>query len=268
MVKRGKVLRDTNSGPGLLTINETQYPFSLEGVWKSETAPKPNMAVDVELDDAGSIVAIRAVNESQLAKEQADKALGAAKDQGAKLAAGLVASFGVPKLVAASLLIVGWFFLNTVSINVMSSTKVGLTFWQILSVLNSPEGALAALGGGGGSAGIYGVLAIVALLGPFVHFFWKDARANLCGVLPLLLMLFVCIMVYVGITDSVKQAQGVASAFGGLQAQKYSANIAAEMTKEAMRAISIGLGAYLSIGVSLYFAGNGVFKYLAAKANS
>lgn len=40
MKKRGKVLRDASSGPGLLMVEGQQYPFAWNGVWKSETAPK------------------------------------------------------------------------------------------------------------------------------------------------------------------------------------------------------------------------------------
>lgn len=268
MVKRGKVLRDTNSGPGLLVIGENQYPFGLEGVWKSEIAPKPNMVVDVELHEDGSIAAIRAINESQLAMDEANKAIEAAKANGAKLASKLVATFGIDVLVAAASLVVGWFFLNTVSVQLMSTMKTGATFWQILAVLNSPMGALAALGGSAGSTGVYGFLAVAALVGPFVHFFWKDPRAHLGGALPLLFMLFVGIMIYVGISDGVKQSQAAAGAFGGQQAQQYAAQMAAEMTKEAMKAISIGTGAYLSVAASLLLAAKGGLKYLLSKANS
>jgi hypothetical protein len=41
MAKRGRVLRDPSVGAGLLMVEGQQYPFALEGVWKSEAAPKP-----------------------------------------------------------------------------------------------------------------------------------------------------------------------------------------------------------------------------------
>jgi uncharacterized protein YuzE len=268
MVKRGKVIRDTNLGPGLLAIGGSQYPFTLEGIWKSETAPKPNMAVEVDFHEDGSIAAIRAVNESQLAKEQADKAIEVAKESGARLASTLVATFGIEVLVATATLVVGWFFLNMINVQVMEGMKTGATFWQALSILNSPMGILAALGGTAGSTGAYGFFAIAALLGPFLHFVWKDPRAHLGGALPLLFMLLIGLMIYMGISDSVKQSQAAAGAFGGREVQQFAAKMAAEMTKEAMKAISIGLGAYLSAAASLYLAAKGGMKYLAAKANS
>ncbi len=50
MQKRGRILRDPISGPGLLMVDGQQYPFSLEGVWKSEVPPASGMVVDVNFD--------------------------------------------------------------------------------------------------------------------------------------------------------------------------------------------------------------------------
>jgi hypothetical protein len=113
MTKRGKVLRDPHTGPGLLMVGGQQYPFSLEGVWSSDTPPKPGQPIAVEFNDEGMIVRITAIPESQLAREQAEAAMSAAKQHGAALASNMVARFGIPNLVAAALLIIGWFFLAT-----------------------------------------------------------------------------------------------------------------------------------------------------------
>src|SRR5579872_2962068 len=98
MAKRGKVLRDPHAGPGLLMVEGQQYPFSLEGVWKSETPPKPGLAVDAEFDAAGAISAITVVPESQIAKEQAEAALALARERGGKILSRVVAKTGLPTL--------------------------------------------------------------------------------------------------------------------------------------------------------------------------
>ena len=79
MKKRGKILRDPGPGPGLLMIEGRQYWFRREGAWKSEVPPKPGLAVDVKLDQAGQILAITAVSESQLAVEQAERSVDPAR---------------------------------------------------------------------------------------------------------------------------------------------------------------------------------------------
>jgi len=108
MTKRGKVLRDPRTGPGLtgprltlpglLMIEGRQYWFCLEGVWKSEIPPKPGLAVDVKLDHAGRILAITAVSDSQLAEEQAERSADTAKVAGVKILRKIAAKCGMPNL--------------------------------------------------------------------------------------------------------------------------------------------------------------------------
>jgi hypothetical protein len=259
MKKRGKVLRDPNAGPGLLMVEGQQYLFALEGVWKSEAPPKPGLVVDVEFDQDRQIVAITTVPESQLAKEQAEAAMAVAKEKGAALASGLVAKFGLPTLVAEGLLILGWFFLAAVSLDGSMIGKMQFTFWQVLGFLNSSN-MLEALGAGrnGPSAGMYGFLAIACLAGPFLCFFWKDKRAHLGAALPLAFMVIVAFMV----RSSVHSALG-----GDSNAQGMFAEMQQKAQEEAMKAISLGLGAYLSVLASLYFAGIGAKKFLVGQAS-
>ena len=110
MTKRGKVLRDPHTAPALLMVEGQQYPFSLEGIWASEIPPKPGSPWRSSSMTTGVIARITAIPESQLAREQAEAAMAAAKQHGAALASKMVARFGIPNLVAAALLIVGWFF--------------------------------------------------------------------------------------------------------------------------------------------------------------
>jgi hypothetical protein len=108
MKKRGKVLRDPRTGPGLpgpdrrlpglLMIEGRQHWFSLEGVWKSEIPPKPGLAVDVKLDQAGRILAITAVSDSQLAEEQAERSVDATKMAGVKILRKIAAKCGMPNV--------------------------------------------------------------------------------------------------------------------------------------------------------------------------
>jgi len=115
MAKRGKILRDANASPGLLMIEGQQYPFSLEGLWKSEVPPRPGLPVDVDFDSTGKIRGITAVPESQLAKEQAEADLKAAREHGGKLFGQIVAKVGMTDLVAGVLLLISWTFLTAAS---------------------------------------------------------------------------------------------------------------------------------------------------------
>jgi hypothetical protein len=258
MTKRGKILRDTSAGNGLIVVDGQQYPFMLEGTWRSEVPPAVGMTVDAEFNDAGQIVSLRVVQESQLTKEQAQAALMAAKGKGAEIFSGIVARIGALNLIALLLLLVGWLFLSAVSIQ-SPVGNMSFTFWQLLGFVNA-KNALDVMqaGTGSGSAGIYGLLAFVSLVGPFVRYFWKDKRAVLGGVLPLLFMLIVGLIAHSHLN----------SALGMGGAVDPNDPMVKEMTQQVSQAISIGFGVYLSVLACLYFAAMGVKDFLGAKAGA
>ena len=250
--KRGKVLRDPIAGPGLLIVEGQQYQFSMEGVWKSEVPAKPGLAVDVEFGPNNTVIGIIAVPESQLAKEQADQAMA---EKGGQIAGQMVPKFSMNSLIAGGLLIISWFFLTAVSVELPFLGTLKYSFWEVLGFLNSSNILEALNTRKHPSAGFYGFLAMVALVGPFLHHFWKDKRAFLGGLLPLVFMAFVGLMI----------RSSISSTFGG--GANDPQNIGQQMQDEAMKAISLGFGTYISVLVSLYFAAVGTKKFLAAKAS-
>jgi len=248
MTKRGKILRDASAGPGLLIADGQEYSFSLEGVWRSETAPRAGLTVEAEIDENSRVSALTIMPDAQLAKEQA----GAAGEKLKVLWARLVAAVGLPNLIGIGLLMAAWFFFAAVSIQRPFVGKLELTFWQVLGFLNSNNSLESLDPRGGPGAGIYGLLAFVALLGPFVRYVWKDKRANLVGTLPLLFMLFVWIMA----------RHALASMLGGPGGDPDNPFLR-EARRAAADAVSMGIGTYLSLLASLYFAGTGVKQFLA-----
>lgn len=255
MSKRGTIMRDPSAGPGLVMVQGQQFQFALEGIWRTETLPRAGLVVDVDFDPAGQVSGITPVPDGKLAKEQAEVALEFAREKGAALASGLVARFGVPRLIAAAALVLGWFLLSSVSIDAGFVGQMKFTFWQVLGLVNVSS-PLEAIGRGGGpSTGLYGPVALVCLAGPFLTYFWKDARAHLGGLLPLALMLIVALIV-----------AGKLSSALGVPADAMYADMQRQARAEAMKAISIGAGAYLSMLASLYFAATGLKGYLVRRA--
>lgn len=253
MTKRGKILRDTSLGAGLLVVENEQYPFTLEGMWKSDIPPTAGMRVDVEFDAAGQVATVRSVGDAQVTKEHAEAALAAAKQQGAVVLSGAVARFGAGNLIALAVLLIGWFFLSAINV----TTPVGsisFTFWHLLGLINAKNAFEGVLQGGGlvdSSAGLYGFLALISIVGPFVHYVWKDKRAYLGGLLPLLFMMLVGLLAH----------SSYNSALGGTGADANNPFMQ-QMRDELSKAISIGFGVYLSALASLYFAGMAVKDFL------
>lgn len=243
--KRGRILRDTSAGDGLVFVDGRQYTFRLEGMWQSGIAPKANMGVDVDFDEAGNVIALRAVSASGLAGEQAAQALGAAQDSAKRLAAefrakGLPAfqdcakRVGYPVLGALAAVIIGWFFLPAVSADLGFLGRNSMTFWQGLRFLNS--GGIAAIGGG--STGIYGLLCIASLLAVLLPQVWPHPRARLGMASPLVLMLLVLIIAWAKMPDVPAGAE--------------------EIFSEMRKAVSLGIGTYLAFAAAIYLAWRGV----------
>jgi hypothetical protein len=248
---RGRVLRDpSTNGPGLLVVEGQQLSFLLEGTWKSLTLPKPGLEVEVEFNQDGTVSSLVAVPEAQLAREQAQRTLNAARERSSALAASALERFGMPTLAATGALVLGWFFLNALTFDAGVIGRLDFTFWRILAFLNSSNGleSLLSMRDSGG-AGIYGLLAWLALAGPFVGAVWNDRRAMLGGLLPLAFMLLVALIARASLSSRAL----------GMPAEVMDAAQA-----EIRRGISLGMGAYVSILAALYLGFNSVKKFLAA----
>jgi hypothetical protein len=158
-------------------------------------------------------------------------------------------------LIATGLLIIGWFFLNAMSVQTLFG-KVNYSFWQVLGFLNAENaGEVVMQGRGGPGTGFYGFVALVALAGPFLHYFWKDKRAALGGLLPLAFMLFVAVMV----------RSSIHNVTGGV-ADGPLAEVQRQAQQEMMNAISTGAGAYVSAIVGIYLAAIAAKRFLVGRS--
>jgi hypothetical protein len=290
---RGRILRDTAVGDGLISAAGKQYPFKLEGVWRSDRAPKVDMQIDVDLDDAGQIVAIRAVDSTAAAREHAERLMGTAgatakqwaadlKTKGAPALAELrakgapalaemqakglpvfkryLALVGVPTLVAMVAVLLGWFFFASVSIDFLGQSQ-SATFYDFLGVLNNPESGLAMIEGRSPSAGLYGFLAIVALLAPLLPHFVKSRKLWLAYCAPGAWMVLAGVIGWWKIRSAMSEATNAAGGgFGGVGGGELQ-GFAREMMNEIWNAISIGFGAYLAAAAAIYLAFVGIRRY-------
>lgn len=291
---RGRILRDTAVGDGLISAAGKQYSFKLEGVWKSDRAPKVDMQVDVDLDDAGQIVAIRAVDPTAAAREQAERLMGTAgatakqwaadlKTKGAPALAELraksapalaemqakglpvvrryLALIGVPTLVAMVAVLLGWFFFASVSINFLGESQ-SATFYDFLGVLNNPESGLAIMEGRNPSAGFYGFVAIIALFAPLLPHFVKSRKLWLAYCAPGAWMVLASVIGWWKIRSPMSEATAAAGGgFGGFGGGGELQGFAREMMNEIWNAISIGFGAYLAAAAAIYLAFVGIRRY-------
>lgn len=256
MAQRGKVLRDTSNGKGLISSTGSQFEFELAGCWKSDVAPKVGMVVEFELNTEGQISSVIAIAENQLAKEQAELVMQAAKAKGMAALSDASARVGTSVLVAWGALVVAWFFLDMVTMNVGYGHKLGISFWNYLSIANGFS-----VGSDGGK-GIYALLAILALAGPAISQFWKDSKAHLGNCLPFALMLGLALNAYISFKSKISSSYEAMGAFAG----KDMANLASNMLDEALKSIHIGMGGYIAVAASAYLVFVGLRRFLIAKS--
>lgn len=272
MIKRGRILRDTNVGAGLINVDGKQYEFTLEKTWDSDIPPTTGMVVEVELDDNEELIAAWAVDEKELAKEQATILLNATKQRAMGAYSNVSNLTGTPVLIAFVALVLGWFVLSTINIDLSgvygTKKSISFTFWQMLGIVNNADSSRSLLVADitGASKGFYAVLCIAALAGPFLFIFWKDPLAHLGNCLALVLILIAIGSIYTGYTSQINAGKEAIGAFGGAYAQNI-AGMADKLLEQAMKVISVGMGAYLSVIASVYLAFVGIKNYLVASAS-
>lgn len=235
MTKRGRILRDTNVGPGLLTAEGVQYTFLLEGMWKSDVPPRTGMSVEVHFNGEGAPEKVYAVAEGQLAKEQAEQALAEARRQGTVLAGGLKARFGIVTLLAEAGLLLSFFVLPNLVIG-SGFASHAMSGWEAVSFEPARMGA--------SGLGLLNLLALVCLFAPLAVTFVKASWKRWLYVAPfafLFLATLTLTMRIASVGHAATQAMG--DVFGG--AARQIGNPIAGM-------FSAGMGAYLALLCSLY----------------
>ena len=256
--KRGRVLRGTNTGPGLLTVEGRQYSFTLEGMWTSEVPPQPGMTVDVQFEN-DTPARLSAISDNQIAKEQAAVTLEAARRQGSAAAATILARVGGPTLAGMALLVLGWFFLAFLDVNtgLMNRSE---TLWQLLSFLGAGN-PIASFGGdssaGGAGSGLYELLAVASLGGPFLSYIWGNRIALAGYLLPLLFMTGLALDAALSLRNAVPNT-----------GNDLTNQLAQEAFDQVWKALSLGFGAYVSVAASLWLAAIGVKQFLVRSAGS
>ena len=248
MLKRGKILRDTNAGPGLLTLEGKQYVFTLEQMWVSDVPPRVGMTVEVRLNSDNAPEQVSAVSESQLARETAGAALTGARRHSKTLRNGLFKEVGLGTLAGTAVLLFSWLYLPSLLIQ-MSYSGSRVSFWGFLCYLAAPNTAVV-FGSDPQflSSGIWGLSAFVALLAPFAGVLWKDRRAAFGGTVPLLFM----IIAIAALRASFSHTTGTAAGNTGIEG--LATSIANEAVTRAWQSTTFGAGLYISFVAALYLA--------------
>jgi hypothetical protein len=193
---RGKILQyNGNDGTGIIVVDGQQHRFALAH-WKGDTAPAVGKTVEVVVTD-GQIQTVMLVGDDVLMREKASELGGklgglvgglasslpkGGAGGGAVTGGAIVERYGMPTLVAYGLFLIGTTMFKAVSAAMLGA---GWTLFQL-------AGFLSTFGGGGGIK----MLLVLSYLSVGVPFLWRDSRAWLALLLPLLTMIWALIKAF------------------------------------------------------------------------
>lgn len=194
---RGTIIKAPDSTPGLLYVQGQQKSFTLEGIWRSPVAPAPNMIVDVDLDAAGNITGLTAVDQGQQPAAHTGQAGVAAAEQGkqavefAKKGIGeMAAKMGSLALGAAVLIVIAFFFFPAIAVGAMGITALSYTFWNVAGM------DMGGMGAATSSIGFWSLIGFVAVFAPFAVPYLKMPWAKYLNAAPLGFILLTLIKVW------------------------------------------------------------------------
>ena len=182
---RGKILQYNGSdGRGIIVIDGVQHQFGI-AAWKGDTAPVVGKTVDVTVAN-GQVESVALVGDDVLLKEKTAELtgklgaiVGDLSKGGAAGAGGTIMGFyGRNLLIAYVVFLLGTIFFNAISINFLGTSQ-GQPLWDLAKMMDAFGGA------GGIKAGL--LLSYVSFAVPF---FWRDKRAWLTQLLPVLTVLY------------------------------------------------------------------------------
>lgn len=242
--KRGKVLRDTHAGPGLLVVDSVQHSFTLENMWRSDIPPRTGMVVDVTFAPDGALASVSAVSEAQVAKEQAQTVLSGALRHVGGLSETVMAHYGILNVILELLLLISFFALQSFSLQATPYLHPHWTGWEAIGVdLHGLEQSTTV----SMDRGLLSVLAIACIFAPLAAPFLRQAWARWLYVAPLAFCLLALVAVWIEIHNAANEIAANMAGFGNHNAAMAAAN-------EFSGAFSIRMGAYLVLLFSLAIA--------------
>lgn len=261
---RGTIIQvPAGSEPGLLFVGGAQKSFRLAGVWQSAAAPGLNQTVDVTVDESGAPVSVAVVDAQTLAKEKLEAWAGKSSEHGQRaLLSGMTGFQGVRQrmgttlMVVAAVLLIAWFFLPALSVNLAPGMGKSFTVSDVLGLRFD-------MGGPSDGFGFWSFLGLVAVVLPWAVP-WLRARWApwlLCA--PLLMVLVAFLHVQWEIHRMAADAMSQAEQFGGAGAGAAMQSMMDQVGSRIAQAISFEFGLVIVVLASLVLAGLGIKRWLA-----
>lgn len=286
--RRGRVLKDTAHGDGIISIDGQQHHFTLEQHWRSDVAPLANTVVDCEFDDQNVLQSVKRVSDEQIAKEKAAQLSNDAMAVGKAIGGRILSEAGTPAVVAFLAFLIGGLAISSLTIKIdMGAPNIAIhfSFYKLLCLANIVSDSI-------GSHGIsvnlfagdkstfqcsategYSLLFFIAALLPLLpHFYKAKKEAWLAYAAPAAFLVYVCGNVYYHVQGYISTAieeQDKMRARMGAYGMMPEANKEIDTIREALaKMYSIDFGLYIVIAAALVLALIGIKKYLIESGKS
>ncbi|MNS80817.1 hypothetical protein D3C72_1145140 [compost metagenome] len=136
----------------------------------------------------------------------------------------------------------------------MMGSQVGISFYDLLRLLNGGD-VQGAMAGQGSGAGIYALLWLLAVAGPLLPSLLPQRAARLGYFVPLALWG----ITLAGVISEVREFMNASRQLAGFMGNsRGSRNMAQDVASTIWNSLSFGFGLYLSLAIALGFAVRGV----------
>lgn len=277
--RRGRVLKDTSNGDGIISIDGQQHHFTLEQHWRSDIAPTVNMITDCEFDDQNVLQTVRHVPDEQIAKEKASQLSNDAMTGIKSIWERIHKEAGTTAIVAFLAFLIGGLAISSLTIKLdlgAPSLALHFSFYKLLCLANivsdsvSSHGISVNLFSGDKSTFDcsategYNLLFFVAAFLPLLpHFYKARKEAWLAYLAPAAFLLFVGGSIYYYVQGYLNiAAEENARLQGSFGMTPYVRNELGKLWESVTKMYSIDFGFYIVVAAALVLAVIGVKKYL------
>ena len=262
-IQRGRILRDTSMGLGMVISEGNKHEFDLAKNWSGDIPPKIDMVVEIILSNEGVLELIKPVDVALLGKEKAEKLAGEAQviakkklGQAQELLALLNKELGLTTILLIAVISLIWIFAPFVDVSFLSGGDKSVSMSAFASLLNADEDGFLKKSSLRDSGGVWTALIWIGLLVVPLAQWFKPSLLKIAHAVPFAVVCTFYLTFYF-------RLRGFASDAGEDMARNLgiSSDLAVdEVMEKAMDSFSLEFGFYLAILLTLGLLIKGLFS--------
>lgn len=262
-IQRGRILRDTSVGLGMVVSEGEKYEFDLAKNWSGDIPPKIDMVVEVILSNEGHLELIKPVDVALLGKEKAEKLAGEAQvmakkglGQAQELLSALNKELGFTTILLIAVISIVWIFTPFIDVSFLSGGAKSVSMSAFASLLNADENDFLTKSSLRDSGGVWTALIWIGLFAVPLAQWFKPGFLKIAHAIPFSVVCAFYFTFYFRLrsfasdaADDMARNLGISSDLAG-----------EEIMEKAMDSFSLELGFYLAILLTLGLLIKGLFS--------